>query len=170
MRLNSAGQLAVGVTNPQHSVDAAGNIRARGDFLVGLSTGTYLGDDNAIRPALSSAYLNLKGGAGRAKVSLANDFISLVAGNSGGNISFSTGATSSTDPGVEIGRFSAAGQLLIGTTSGASKLVVNDDSVQVTSPKTPASASETGQIAWDDEHIYVCTAPDTWKRSALTTW
>ncbi|MHC5653719.1 hypothetical protein [Stappia sp. ICDLI1TA098] len=75
--------------------------------------------------------------------------------------------------GTEAARIASGGQFLIGATSGASKLVVNDDSVQVTSPKTPASATdtgETGQIAWDDEHIYVCTAPDTWKRSTLTTW
>ena len=66
------------------------------------------------------------------------------------------------------------GDALIGTTtSGVSKLVVNDDSVQVTSPTPPASATdtgETGRIAWDNEHIYVCTVSDTWKRSALAPW
>lgn len=39
--------------------------------------------------------------------------------------------------------------------------------------KTPASASDTGtsgQIAWDSDYIYVCTAANTWKRAALSTW
>jgi hypothetical protein len=39
--------------------------------------------------------------------------------------------------------------------------------------KTPASASDTGttgQIAWDADYIYVCTATDTWKRVAIATW
>ncbi len=38
---------------------------------------------------------------------------------------------------------------------------------------TPASASAAGtagQIAWDADYIYVCTATNTWKRAALTTW
>ena len=38
---------------------------------------------------------------------------------------------------------------------------------------TPASASATGtagEIAWDANYIYVCTATDTWKRVALSTW
>jgi len=30
------------------------------------------------------------------------------------------------------------------------------------------SAGTTGQISWDDNYIYVCTAPNTWKRSPLT--
>ena len=71
-------------------------------------------------------------------------------------------------------RLSQAGRLLVGTqTDGASKLVVGDDSIQVTTSKTPATATATGsagQIAWDANYVYVCTAANTWKRSALTTW
>lgn len=66
------------------------------------------------------------------------------------------------------------GSLLVGTTTkGASKLVVNDDSIQVNTAKTPASASDTGtagQIAWDADYVYVCVAADTWKRAAISTW
>jgi hypothetical protein len=38
---------------------------------------------------------------------------------------------------------------------------------------TPASASATGtagQITWDASYIYVCTATNTWKRVAISTW
>ena len=38
---------------------------------------------------------------------------------------------------------------------------------------TPASASATGiagEIAWDANYLYVCTATNTWKRVALSTW
>lgn len=66
------------------------------------------------------------------------------------------------------------GSLLIGTAAkGASLLVVNDDSIQVNTAKTPASATDTGtkgQIAWDTGYIYVCTATDTWVRAAIATW
>lgn len=43
----------------------------------------------------------------------------------------------------------------------------------ITTPETPASAAATGtvgQIAWDSNFIYVCTATNTWKRVALATW
>ena len=38
---------------------------------------------------------------------------------------------------------------------------------------TPASASASGtkgQVAWDSSYIYVCTATNTWKRVAISTW
>ena len=34
--------------------------------------------------------------------------------------------------------------------------------------KAANASGKTGQIAWDDEYIYICTATDTWKRTALT--
>lgn len=45
-------------------------------------------------------------------------------------------------------------------------LILEDD-------QTPASASATGttgMIRWDANYIYVCTAPNTWKRVAIATW
>lgn len=39
--------------------------------------------------------------------------------------------------------------------------------------KTPASAGATGtkgEIAWDADFIYICTATDTWKRVAIASW
>lgn len=39
--------------------------------------------------------------------------------------------------------------------------------------KTPSSASDTGTtgtITWDSNYIYVCTATNTWKRVAISTW
>jgi hypothetical protein len=38
---------------------------------------------------------------------------------------------------------------------------------------TPSSSSDTGtagQVAVDENYIYICTATDTWKRIALSTW
>lgn len=37
----------------------------------------------------------------------------------------------------------------------------------------PSSASDTGtagDVSWDADYIYVCTATDTWKRVAIATW
>jgi hypothetical protein len=38
---------------------------------------------------------------------------------------------------------------------------------------TPSSSYDTGttgQIAWDSNFVYVCVAPNTWKRAAITSW
>ena len=68
---------------------------------------------------------------------------------------------------------SNAGGLGIRTATPTGALDVNDDTIRVRTAKTPASAAATGNagdICWDASYIYVCTATNTWKRSAIATW
>jgi len=61
----------------------------------------------------------------------------------------------------------------IGTTSPTAALDVNSDTVRVRTARTPASATATGNagdICWDVNYIYVCTATNTWKRTPISTW
>ena len=46
------------------------------------------------------------------------------------------------------------------------------DGILRTPSVTPSSSSkcETGQIVWDADYIYVCAAPNVWKRSQLSTY
>lgn len=47
------------------------------------------------------------------------------------------------------------------------------DQIRIASDKTPTSATDTGvagTVCIDDNFIYVCTATNTWKRAALSTW
>jgi hypothetical protein len=37
-------------------------------------------------------------------------------------------------------------------------------------PSTNSSPGQIGQIAFDVDYVYLCVGPNTWKRSALTTW
>ena len=70
------------------------------------------------------------------------------------------------------------GDFSIDATSGnitltADTVAVGSDSVVVTQSKTPGSPTATGtagEICWDADYIYVCTATNTWKRAALSTW
>ena len=53
------------------------------------------------------------------------------------------------------------------------RVTVVGDTFQIATSKTPSSATDTGttgDIAWDADYIYVCTATDTWKRTAISTW
>jgi hypothetical protein len=52
-------------------------------------------------------------------------------------------------------------------------LDINDDTIRLHTSRTPASATATGskgEICWDSDYIYVCTATNTWKRTAISTW
>jgi hypothetical protein len=83
-----------------------------------------------------------------------------------GNLRFITTAT-------ERLRITSAGLVGIGTSAPETALDVNADTVRVRTARTPASASATGatgEICWDASYIYVCTATNTWKRSAISTW
>lgn len=64
-----------------------------------------------------------------------------------------------------------AGNVGIGIQSEpTAKLDINSDTIRLRTPKTPASngTGNTGDIAWDADYFYICTAPNTWKRAALT--
>jgi hypothetical protein len=102
-----------------------------------------------------------------------NDFV--IVANSSGSEFLSNQYTFKNLTGTDYMRLDSSGRLLVGTSSqsGGSLLQVNDDRIRIASSKTPASASDTGtagEVCWDASYIYVCTATDTWKRAALSTW
>jgi hypothetical protein len=77
--------------------------------------------------------------------------------------------------GTERLRIDSSGRLLVGTSSdsGGALFQVNGDRIRVGTAKTPATSGATGttgEIAWDADYIYVCTATNTWKRTAISTW
>jgi hypothetical protein len=75
--------------------------------------------------------------------------------------------------GVESMRIDSAGNVGIGTSAPTAMLDINSNTLRLRTAKTPASAADTGNagdIAWDADYIYVCTATNTWKRTALSTW
>jgi len=47
------------------------------------------------------------------------------------------------------------------------------NAICVSASQTPSSAladGKKGTICWDENYLYVCVAPNTWKRVALSTW
>lgn len=53
------------------------------------------------------------------------------------------------------------------------KITTATNTINVATAKTPSSATDTGttgDICWDASYVYVCTATNTWKRSAIATW
>ena len=65
------------------------------------------------------------------------------------------------------------GRVGIATNDPTVRLDVNDDRIRIRNPRTPATSTSfgnQGEIAWDDNYIYVCVAQNTWKRAPLSTW
>jgi hypothetical protein len=59
------------------------------------------------------------------------------------------------------------------TSTFSNTLVLSASNLRQATSVTPASATATGttgDIQWDANYIYVCTATNTWKRAALATW
>ncbi|MBW4839458.1 MAG: hypothetical protein KZY74_08670 [Paenibacillaceae bacterium] len=65
------------------------------------------------------------------------------------------------------------GQVGIGTEDPQSALDINGDGIRIRESRTPAfskAPGNPGDIAWDENYVYVCVAKDTWKRSELSNW
>jgi hypothetical protein len=142
LRITDAGLVGIGTTRPLNKVVISDGSNNNLEFSPG-STSTLLSYDRG-----GTAYLPISTRA------LSH--------------SFSNGTT-------DFATIDSSGRLLVGTSSdsGGALLQVNGNRVRIATAKTPASASDTGtagEICWDSSYIYVCTATDTWKRAALSTW
>lgn len=98
---------------------------------------------------------------------VADWYVGVVAG--GSDFQF----ISSTANNIVIGLDKTNDRVGIFTGSPTAKLDVNSDIIRLRTAKTPASASASGNqgdVCWDSNYIYVCTATNTWKRAAIATW
>ena len=46
----------------------------------------------------------------------------------------------------------------------------NNFTISNTTPANSTSNGISGQISFDSSYVYICTANNIWKRTALTTW
>ena len=56
---------------------------------------------------------------------------------------------------------------------GVLSIATSSNRIALGSSRTPASSSATGtagEMCWDANYIYVCTASNTWKRAAIAAW
>lgn len=65
------------------------------------------------------------------------------------------------------------GNVGIGATDPTKKMDINDSGIRIRKSYTPASATapgNPGEIGWDQNYVYICVAPNTWKRTQLSSW
>lgn len=164
LRIDSSGKVGIGTSSPGTELDVQGEIRSKAySGEGGQLTLTDASNTNVFYMDVDST------GIQRIFTSANNKDIQIgqLIGT-GCNIRFYTENT-------ERLRIASSGSLLVGTSldSGGALLQVEGNRIRVATAKTPSSASDTGttgEICWDASYIYVCTATNTWKRAALSTW
>lgn len=61
----------------------------------------------------------------------------------------------------------------ISSSSDFHYISTSGDTLRIITPRTPSSSTDDGyigEICWDTDYIYLCTANNTWKRVALSTF
>ncbi len=66
-----------------------------------------------------------------------------------------TNFTNISDVGFDAGNINVMGAMTISNTHA---------------PTLATDPGVAGQIVWDNSHIYICVAVDTWKRANISTW
>ena len=97
----------------------------------------------------------------------------VASGDSNTGIAFDTDTLIFSTDGNERLRVDSTGNVGIDAASPTAKLDINADTIRLRTAKTPASSSDTGNagdICWDSSYLYICTATDTWRRIAHSTW
>ena len=128
------------------------------------SDGTTIGSGHRL------GYLSFYGRAGTGGIAQAGASISAQATaawtstSCPARLNFITTVTGATVPDTRA---------LIGELSDGVGFRILGKLLRIDTAKTPASAGatgNTGEICWDASYIYICTATNTWKRAALSSW
>lgn len=149
LRVTSAGNVGIGISAPLHKLSVTGFLKANSLETTGAGIIVTRNDANPFPAGIING-----DGYGFTYRGLDHRF-------------------ASADGITEYARFSADGRLGIGTAAPTHALDVAANSIRVRTARTPASATDTGsqgEHAWDANYIYICTATNTWKRVAITTW
>lgn len=160
MRIKHTGNVGIGTSSPKQQLHISG--------------GTTSGD-------VTKVTIGATGANAETHLQLAENFsgnnmhygFSFVADGNDTNNLLIKNHDDSTTGAVALSVARTNGNVGIGTSSPTEILDIDGDSIRLRQSQTPASATATGtqgQIAWDANYMYVCTATNTWKRVALATW
>jgi hypothetical protein len=174
LRIDDAGNVGIGTSSPGSLLDvrfptSPTTDNGPGSNTLRVWTSSALAADTG--GAISLGGVSTTGGAASSFGQIAGRKVNATSADYAGYLQFSVNNAVGTM--LEAMRINNAGRVGIGTSSPTTLLDVNSDTVRLRTARTPASATATGtagEICWDANYIYVCTATDTWRRTALSSW
>ncbi len=157
--LDSAGNVGIKHSSPDFDLDMSGSLGLRVEHSTYDSKFQIEPDDANIR------FYN-RAGVAKGKITASGD--SWLKGGE-----FGIGVTPKYDLDVAgSGRFSNS--LSVNGTGyfGDNVTMANNASLYLDSstPSSSSAAGVVGTITWDSSYIYICTATNTWKRAAISSW
>ena len=175
---SNAGGLGIGTATPLAPLHVVGRAAFGSKTPFTSTTGATFTAASSYSPGLEVRNYDA---AGWARLDVRHDSASgefLVYQDAAGGVFFRNNSGASTlmqwmQGTAVLMTLNATGELGIGTSSPTAQVDLSGDKIRIRTAKTPASASATGNagdICWDANYIYVCTATNTWKRSAIATW
>ena len=165
-------KVGVNESDPQHPLHITESV---------ANTGLFIESAEAV--AVSAADITLYHHRGSTVAGQDNDVLSTL--NFQGNndattpelVVFGSVSTSIVDAsdGTEDGKIDlkvqAAGTLTSMAAITAANVTLGSRPVLPThTPASATAAGTAGEVAWDANYIYICTATNTWKRVAISTW
>ena len=181
----NAGSMGINTPTPANTLHVAGSGRIDSTLAVYDILDLYRAGTNYVRSRTAGATMSIgvTTGAGALyypiSVSAASDQTTLSNSTGTQAVFKSNNDISLYNAGTTVGMTwdasanSNAGGLGIGTTAPTEQLDLSGDAIRIRTAQTPASAAATGDagmVCWDASYIYVCTATNTWKRTAIATW
>lgn len=166
VRINRLGRVGIGTANPQELLEISDVIGAT-IRLNSTDTTAAIGE----QIGALEFYTNNATGGGARIASMIQSVFSTTTGAS--ELLFSTNNAGSHSVGMTLTK---EGYLAIGQShpgNVVSPLDIAGNCLRVRTQRTPASAAAAGNAGeWcnDANYIYICTAANTWKRVAISTW
>lgn len=170
MRITSSGNVGIGTTTPTSRLDVGQSLTSGQSGFIRFSPGSIADVKVGAVNLTGTNYPGIWFGQTSPSITnyafLADSSITLFNAPSGGQIRFRVNN-------ADMMTLLSSGAFGIGTIAPSAKLDINSDVLRLRTAKTPATAGASGNqgdIAWDANYVYVCTATNTWKRSAIATW
>ncbi|MCC7356053.1 MAG: hypothetical protein IT410_00340 [Candidatus Doudnabacteria bacterium] len=140
--LEGAGDVGIGVADPAFTLHVSDNVTTT-SFVLTNSTAGVGGSDGLL-------------------FTLSNSDATIYNQEADGGLFIGSGSG--------ILQILADGNVGINTYTPTEKLDIDSDNIRIRTAKSPASNAvcDAGEISWDTNYVYICTATNTWKRAALT--
>lgn len=182
IRFFTTGGSGTGTTD--HAVAERMNLSGAQNGRLAIGTGAITGSADGITlggevdRSLFVARRTVSGGVGRSLTVQSGGALAGDANKDAGSLILSTGTSTGTGAAsvqIKIAKAGSSGSA-DNTPSTVATFDGNGASVtrlSITTPSVPTTATSTGivgEIAWDGTYLYVCTATNTWKRTAIASW